>query len=160
MKLVNVGPPVFTQKLQYQILHFYFFCFYLPFWKIINTMIFMSKWFSLLLWWPLSAPGVLSEFLLVMRSSWNFPSWAGLGHFNFRAKVFVHIYLFSIFLQLFDLRECSSRQSEQFGNQPQRADVFKYNRYDNSYGNIFGPGNFLNLFFIDCEKFHFLWFSR
>ena len=66
--------------------------------------------------------------------------------------MFVHIYLFSIFLQLFDLRERSSRQSEQFGNQPQRADVFKYNRYDNSYGNIFGPGNFLNIFFIDCEK--------
>ena len=66
--------------------------------------------------------------------------------------MFIHIYLFSIFLQLFDLRERSSRQSEQFGNQPQRADVFKYNRYDNSYGNIFGPGNFLNIFSIDCEK--------
>ena len=62
------------------------------------------------------------------------------------------------FLQLFDLRERSSRQSEQFGNQPQRADVFKYNRYDNSYGNIFGPGNFFDIFFL--EKSFILFFCN
>ena len=71
--------------------------------------------------------------------------------------MFILTYLFIFyFLQLFDLRERSSRQSEQFGNQPQRADVFKYNRYDNSYGNIFGPGIFFNIYiyiyiYLNCE---------
>ena len=32
-----------------------------------------------------------------------------------------------------------SRQT--YGNNPKRSDVFKFNRYDNSYANIFGRGD-------------------